>query len=367
LKDSISDYVKPTIADPSSSIPSVDIEKREDETVIAYTNDDNPVCDAEVEAPNDANLQDKENSFTNGVSIDEEDVEDKEQKEMTLFNQEPECNESVQSGEQTNPEISLFLASDADDFQSSIDKTKEENTTITKDEFISQSYNESMPESQVAESQELKDPAASGSDDHSGDSLNHSMSKVSKELQLEDVHSSEPVTIRKIVNSDNAESEEDNQEADHFVDSDIGYTQAPAADMLTSSNPLESPTEAFMPTEAWLQMVKAELPLLTITRLLKHLAPQLETFSQRGNISESQVLEFIQNTTLVGLLPVPHPIVVRKYHPNKYTSIWFSTFQVYPFIITNSFLCLFILMYVLVVGYNIYTKPGVIYSFIKQI
>ena len=27
---------------------------------------------------------------------------------------------------------------------------------------------------------------------------------------------------------------------------------------------------------------------------------------------------FLKNTTMVGLLPVPHPIVIRKYQPNQY-------------------------------------------------
>jgi hypothetical protein len=28
----------------------------------------------------------------------------------------------------------------------------------------------------------------------------------------------------------------------------------------------------------------------------------------------------------VGLLPVPHPIVIRKYQANQYTSLWFTAF-----------------------------------------
>lgn len=27
------------------------------------------------------------------------------------------------------------------------------------------------------------------------------------------------------------------------------------------------------------------------------------------------------------LLPVPHPIVIRKYHPNQHTAIWFTAFM----------------------------------------
>jgi hypothetical protein len=28
----------------------------------------------------------------------------------------------------------------------------------------------------------------------------------------------------------------------------------------------------------------------------------------------------------VGILPVPHPIVIRKYQPNRFTSLWFTAF-----------------------------------------
>lgn len=29
--------------------------------------------------------------------------------------------------------------------------------------------------------------------------------------------------------------------------------------------------------------------------------------------SEKEILEYLKNGTLVGLLPVPHPIIIRKY------------------------------------------------------
>ena len=39
-----------------------------------------------------------------------------------------------------------------------------------------------------------------------------------------------------------------------------------------------------------------------------------------------KVVEFLERYTLVGLLPVPHPILIRKYQPNAYTGIWFTTY-----------------------------------------
>ena len=38
------------------------------------------------------------------------------------------------------------------------------------------------------------------------------------------------------------------------------------------------------------------------------------------------ILGFIRSMTMVGLLPVPHAIVVRKYQPNTFTSLWFTAF-----------------------------------------
>ena len=74
--------------------------------------------------------------------------------------------------------------------------------------------------------------------------------------------------------------------------------------------------------------VKAELPLSTIMRLLKHLGPQIDELCARSEFSldETAILDFIKNTTMVGLLPVPHAIVIRKYTPNTFTSLWFTAF-----------------------------------------
>jgi hypothetical protein len=86
--------------------------------------------------------------------------------------------------------------------------------------------------------------------------------------------------------------------------------------------------QRFVPTEAWLQALKSDLPLSTILRLLKHLLPQVEDLANRTvGVDEKAVVEFLKTTTMVGLLPVPHPIVIRKYQPNKFTCLWFTAFQ----------------------------------------
>jgi hypothetical protein len=93
------------------------------------------------------------------------------------------------------------------------------------------------------------------------------------------------------------------------------------------SNGQTAGSQRFVPTEAWLQALKADLPLGTIMRLLKHLVPQIEDLAaQNVGVDEKAVVEFLKSTTMVGLLPVPHPIVIRKYQPNKFTCLWFTAF-----------------------------------------
>ena len=55
-------------------------------------------------------------------------------------------------------------------------------------------------------------------------------------------------------------------------------------------------------------------------------------FRQASNLSlssatdEAQILAFLQKTTLVGLIPVPHPILIRQYSQNQATNTWFTTY-----------------------------------------
>nr|CAD7589141.1 unnamed protein product [Timema genevievae] len=47
----------------------------------------------------------------------------------------------------------------------------------------------------------------------------------------------------------------------------------------------------------------------------------------QGLTDESEILKFLQHGTLVGLLPVPHPILIRKYQANCGTTTWFRTYM----------------------------------------
>jgi hypothetical protein len=85
----------------------------------------------------------------------------------------------------------------------------------------------------------------------------------------------------------------------------------------------------FTPTEEWLAEMKSAMPLETVTRLLQHLVPVVDNIVARkqGVVDENEILEVLKDVTMVGLLPVPHAIVIRKYQPNQFTALWFTAFM----------------------------------------
>lgn len=89
-----------------------------------------------------------------------------------------------------------------------------------------------------------------------------------------------------------------------------------------------SQAKVWQPSPEWVQSWRSKLPLQTIMRLLQVLVPQVEKICiDKGLTDESEILKFLQHGTLVGLLPVPHPILIRKYQANSGTTAWFRTYM----------------------------------------
>mmetsp|Transcript_17460 Transcript_17460/g.25220 ORF Transcript_17460/g.25220 Transcript_17460/m.25220 type:complete len:781 (-) Transcript_17460:88-2430(-) len=107
--------------------------------------------------------------------------------------------------------------------------------------------------------------------------------------------------------------------------------KAPMSMIDSSGNAVDdhSADVPFTPTEEWLSEMKASLPLETVSRLLQHLVPVVDDIVARkqGVVDEMEILEILKDVTMVGLLPVPHAIVIRKYQPNQYTALWFTAFM----------------------------------------
>ncbi|KAG7460184.1 hypothetical protein MATL_G00218970 [Megalops atlanticus] len=106
---------------------------------------------------------------------------------------------------------------------------------------------------------------------------------------------------------------------------DVFYTESEMERRRLSS---VSSATSWTPTPDWVLSWKNKLPLQTIMRLLQVLVPQVEKICiDKGLTDESEILKFLQHGTLVGLLPVPHPILIRKYQANAGTATWFRTYM----------------------------------------
>lgn len=128
------------------------------------------------------------------------------------------------------------------------------------------------------------------------------------------------------------------EDAEYDADVEDQVAAMTVQDVDEQGTPVKTKTEAakeksqtgrFTPTEAWMAELKSSLPLETVNRLLQHLVPVVDDMCQRKNgvVDEIEILEVFKDITMVGLLPVPHAIVIRKYQPNQYTSIWFTAYM----------------------------------------
>ena len=53
----------------------------------------------------------------------------------------------------------------------------------------------------------------------------------------------------------------------------------------------------------------------------------MKGYFRRNVTDEGEILKFLSRGTLVGLLPVPHAILIRKYQSNGQTSTWFRNYM----------------------------------------
>ncbi|XP_078317660.1 protein HID1-like isoform X2 [Crassostrea virginica] len=104
-------------------------------------------------------------------------------------------------------------------------------------------------------------------------------------------------------------------------------SESAARPPLARTSSTSSSSGSWVATPEWVQSWKQKLPLQTIMRMLQVLVPQVEKICiDKGLTDESEILKFLQHGTLVGLLPVPHPILIRKYQANSGTTMWFRTY-----------------------------------------
>eukprot|EP00038_Savillea_parva_P017428 m.20216 g.20216 ORF g.20216 m.20216 type:complete len:828 (+) comp3767_c0_seq1:52-2535(+) len=129
-----------------------------------------------------------------------------------------------------------------------------------------------------------------------------------------------------------------NESAEHFSVTPAKESESKSKvkvspdDLATQSAPLGSSgasgaADKFVPSREWLESWRSKLDLEPIQRLLHVLVPQVEKLcADKGVTDEADILEFLQHGTMVGLLPVPHRILIRKHQSVPLSTVWYSSF-----------------------------------------
>jgi len=87
-----------------------------------------------------------------------------------------------------------------------------------------------------------------------------------------------------------------------------------------------SDKDGFVGTQAWFDEWKTKMPLGTVLRVIDHLSPTVKDLLTGTAEDDAKIVEYLTKTTLVGTLPVPHPILIRKYQQNSATASWFRNY-----------------------------------------
>mmetsp|Transcript_4257 Transcript_4257/g.4675 ORF Transcript_4257/g.4675 Transcript_4257/m.4675 type:complete len:466 (-) Transcript_4257:46-1443(-) len=81
------------------------------------------------------------------------------------------------------------------------------------------------------------------------------------------------------------------------------------------------------PTNAWLNQWRSSLPSAAILKFISVVEPEVNAMVTGSASDEVAIISYLKKTTLVGLLPVPHPILIRRYKPNLATLLWFHSYM----------------------------------------
>lgn len=97
----------------------------------------------------------------------------------------------------------------------------------------------------------------------------------------------------------------------------------------SSTSISSSPSQTtWKPTPDRVLAWKKSLPLQTTIRMIEVLAPQLDALGFPNMTQEEQLavtVKLLDSGTLVGLLPVPHQILTRKFQACDQMNLWFTT------------------------------------------
>lgn len=122
--------------------------------------------------------------------------------------------------------------------------------------------------------------------------------------------------------SSSADKKEGSEEAGPSQQTTAARSSGPQA-MTTAGVLVVDKDDSFHWTQEWIETWAPRLPIGTIIRFLNGIIPQIEAIVEGAATDQDLILNFLKKTTLVGILPVPHPILIRHYNANRQTHIWF--------------------------------------------
>ncbi|CAG9319996.1 unnamed protein product [Blepharisma stoltei] len=78
--------------------------------------------------------------------------------------------------------------------------------------------------------------------------------------------------------------------------------------------------------EDWFRKWKNDLPVGLIFPLLQDMSPRIEKLcAQNSQITDAEIIEFLNGSTMVGVFPVPHALFFRKFHATKQILAWLTS------------------------------------------
>jgi hypothetical protein len=83
----------------------------------------------------------------------------------------------------------------------------------------------------------------------------------------------------------------------------------------------------FTPSIEWFNHWHNVLPLDALLSMIDTLVPQLERLCAENQWNDESVLNYLKSGTLVGLLPVPHPIFTRRFMLTDGIRSWFTSYM----------------------------------------
>eukprot|EP01090_Pellita_catalonica_P004373 TRINITY_DN141_c0_g1_i1.p1 TRINITY_DN141_c0_g1~~TRINITY_DN141_c0_g1_i1.p1 ORF type:complete len:662 (+),score=125.54 TRINITY_DN141_c0_g1_i1:377-2362(+) len=134
-------------------------------------------------------------------------------------------------------------------------------------------------------------------------------------------------SAEKVQPTENEDTKEQEGEDSDVSEEDESESKEESKEKATGTKVAAPSEPTYVPTEKWLKNVRKQLPIGTILRLLDAIIPNIPAVVNGSSADEANILEYLKNTTMVGLLPVPHAICTRTYKDDPNTNLWFTTYM----------------------------------------